>query len=210
MDKKIYILSNKKIDNTINLPVMDIKFIKQNIPFEKYDALIFTSKYAVKSIDLNSSKWKQLPSFAIAPQTAKVIKELNGKLKFTGQTSHGNDFALELITPLKGKKVLYLRGEKAVSSLPNILNENGITCDEKIIYKSICKNFTIKQSLPKNSIIIFSSPTTVECFFNNFNWDDSFKAIAFGKKTASYFPTNITPNISQNSSLQSCVQEAFK
>ncbi len=204
----IYILSNKKIDGALNLPVMEINFIKQDIDFDKYDALIVASKYALTAIDSFSNTWKNKPIYAIAPQTADVVKTLGGNLEFTGTKNNGNDFALEILEKLKNKKVLYLRGEKKVSSLVEILNKNEIKCDEVIVYKSVCKDFKEKQNLPKNSIIIFSSPTTVECFLKNYNWNESFRAVAFGKTTASYLPKNIIAKISKESSLKACVQMA--
>ncbi len=208
MKNNIYLLSSKKVDGAINLPVMEIKYIDQNIDFGKYDALIITSKYALTSIDSYTSTWKEKPIYAIAPQTAKVVKKLNGNLKFIGTTNNGNDFALELTKILKNKKVLYLRGEKVVSSLSDILNEEKIKCDDLVVYKSICSTLNEKQILPKYSTIIFSSPSTSECFFKNYNWDKSFKAVVFGKTTASYLPKEIKAYISKESSLKYCIQMA--
>ncbi len=208
MKNNIYLLSSKKINGAINLPIMEIEYINQNINFEEYDALIVTSKYALTSINSFSSTWKEKPIYVIAPQTAKVVKALNGNLKFIGTTNNGNDFALELIELLKNKKTLYLRGEKIVSSLSGILNKANIKCDDIAVYKSICSTLDEKQILPKSSIIIFSSPSTIECFFKNYSWDDSFKAVAFGNITASYLPKNITVTISKNSSLKECVNTA--
>ena len=102
----IYILSDKKVNGAKNLPVFEIKFLKQDIDFNSYDALVFTSKNALYSIDSFSDDWKLIPSYAIAPQTAKIIKDLGGDLIFTGETNHGNEFALELLELLKNKKSL--------------------------------------------------------------------------------------------------------
>ncbi len=209
MKNNIYLLSSKKVDGAINLPVMEIKYINQNIDYKEYDALIITSKYALTSIDSFTSTWKEKPIYVIAPQTAKVVKKLNGNLKFTGTTNNGNDFALELIEILKNKKVLYLRGEKIVSSLSDILNQSDIKCDDIIVYESICKKYDKKQILPKHSIIIFSSPSTIKCFFKNYNWDDSFKTVAFGKTTAGYLPKDINTTIAKNSSLRNCIDIAM-
>ena len=204
----IYILSDKKVNGAKNLPVFEIKFLKQDIDFNSYDALIFTSKNALYSIDSFGDDWKDIPSYAIAPQTAKIIKDLGGNLKFTGETNHGNEFALELVELLQNKKVLYLRGAKVVSKMYNILNSNDIKCDEVVVYESVCKKFDKETILPKNSTIIFSSPSTIKCFLDNLSWDESFKAIAIGKTTSKYFPSDITPLISDTTSLESCVKKA--
>ena len=50
-------------------------------------------------------------SYVIAPQTAKIVEELGGKLVFTGQNGHGDLFAQELIPHLINKK-LYILEER--------------------------------------------------------------------------------------------------
>ncbi len=206
----IYILSDKKVKWAKNLPMFDIKPIKQEIDLSNYDALIFTSKNAVYSIDKIDKTWKNKPSYTIAPQTAKIIKHLKGNLKFVGKTKHGNEFALELIERFKHQKMLYIRGSETVSDIVNILNSNNVVCEELIVYETVCKEYTKKIKLPKNSAIIFSSPSTIKCFLNHTTWDESFKAICIGKTTAKYFPAYITPIIADTTSLEACVRKAIE
>lgn len=206
----IYILSDKKVKWAKNLPIFEIHPIKQDIDFSNYDALIFTSKNAIYALDSMDQTWKKKPAYVIAPQTAKIIKHLGGNLKFVGKEKNGNQFALEIIKKFKHQKVLYIRAAKVVSDLVNILNKNDVTCDELIVYQTVSKQFNEKVKLPKNSTIIFSSPSTIECFFKNISWDESFKAIAIGNTTATYFPKNITPVISDTTSLESCVKKAIE
>ena len=97
-----------------------------------------------------------------------------------------------------------------VSNLVNILNHNEVECDELIVYKTVCKTFEKKVKLPKNSTIIFSSPSTIECFLKNVIWDESFTAVSIGDTTARYFPEYITPVVSDTASLESCVKKAIE
>lgn len=206
----IYILSDKKVKWAKNLPVFKIEPIKTDLDFSGYDALIFTSKNAVTSLNAYNQSWKNKPLFVIAPQTAKVASNLGGKIKFVGKAKHGDEFAQELLLPLKNKKVLYIRGSKIVSNLVETLNTNGIICDEAIVYETLCISRKKKIKLPKNSTIIFSSPSTIECFLNNAIWDESYKAISIGHTTKKYFPPYITPIISDTTSLDSCVRKAIE
>jgi len=210
MENNIYLLSDREEKGVISLPVFEINNIKATIDFKKYDALVFTSKNAIYSIDSFNKQWKSIPSYAIAPQTANIIKQLGGNLEFIGKKNHGDKFALELIPLLKNKKVLYLRGSKVVSKLYEIINQNNIICDEAIVYESSCKKYDEAFNLPKNSVIIFSSPSTIECFLKNASWDDSFKAVAIGKTTAKYFPKYITPIIADDTSIKSCINKAME
>jgi len=206
----IYVLSDKKVKWAKNLPVFEIRYMEQKIDLTSYDAIVFTSKNAIYALDTMDNTWKKKPAYVIAPQTAKVLKHLGGNLKFVGKEKHGNEFALELVEKLKNKKVLYIRGSSVVSDLVNILKRDEIHCDELIVYETVCKEFTKKIKLPKKSTIIFSSPSTIKCFLKNIDWDESYQAISIGHTTAKYFPPNISTEIADTTSLESCVKKAIE
>ena len=206
---KIYLLNEQKFDDVENLEVFEIEYLRFDLDLEKYDALVFTSKNAIFSLEENGINWKSTPSYVIAPKTADIAKKFGANIAFIGFSGHGNDFANELIPYLKNKKTLYIRALKTVSNLTNILKENGIDIDEIISYKTSCNKQEIK-ILDKNSTIIFTSPSSVECFFKKYSWEDSFKAIAIGKTTALYLPKNIKCEISSLTSVEECVNLALK
>jgi uroporphyrinogen-III synthase len=209
-NKKIFLLTDKKIKHTKSIPIIKIKYKKQDISLTKYDALIFTSKNAVKALDSMDDSWKGIPAYVIAPQTAKIVKSYGGKLKLVGKEHHGDQFAQEIANDLKGKKVLYVGGAKVVSNLITILKENDVKCDNLVIYETVCKEYKKKIKIPKKSTIIFSSPSTIECFLKNVKWDESYTAISIGHTTAKFFPEYIKPIISENTSLESCVKKALE
>ena len=203
---KIYLLSNQKYQNVENLEVFHIEYIKSNIDLSFYDALIFTSKNAIYSLDSFNKKWKEIDSFAIAPKTANIIKQMGGKVVFTGITSHGDEFAQELMALLKNKKVLYIKALRTVSNLVKILKGNNILIDELVTYQTSCKKSNI--SLEDNSVFIFTSPSSVECFFNQYKWKDNYKAIVIGKTTAKYLPKEVHYTISSETSIDVCINLA--
>lgn len=204
--KKIYLLNEQKHKDVENLELFQIEYIKSDVDLAKYDALIFTSKNGVKALNSFNQDWRTIPSYAIAQKTANDIKKLGGTVEFIGNSGHGNDFAYELIDVLKTKKVLYVKAMKTVSNLPNILKENGILIDELVAYKTSCKKSdTI---LEDNSIFIFSSPSSVECFFKQYSWKDSYKAIVIGKTTAEFLPSYINYKVSSKTSVEECIKLA--
>lgn len=203
---KIYLLSNQKYSDVENLEVFHIEYIKSNPNLSNYDALIFTSKNAVYSLDSFNENWKELDSYVIAPKTSQIIEKLGGKVVFTGITSHGNEFAQELIELLKNKKVLYVKALKTVSNLVEILKENKILVDELVAYKTSCKKSNI--SLENNSVFIFTSPSSVECFFKQYQWKDNYKAIVIGKTTAKFLPKEVDYIISSETSIDECINLA--
>jgi uroporphyrinogen-III synthase len=209
-NKNIYLLNNYKIEGASNIPLFNIEYINKEIDFTKYDAIIFTSKNAIKAIESFNKTWKNIPSYVISKQTAKLVKDLKGKVEFVSKMKHGNEFAYEIINLLKNKKVLYLRGKEIVSDLIEILSDEKIQIKDEIIYEN-CFNEDIKTVIiPKNSKIIFTSPSTIEYFFKVFKWDESYTAISIGKTTAKYFPKNIKPIIAEDTSFKSCVDKALE
>lgn len=203
---KIYLLNNQEFKDVENLEVFGINYISSDINLKNYEALVFTSKNAIYSIDSFNKDWKNIPSYVIAPKTAKIVNNLKGNLAFTGISSHGNEFAEELIPLLKGKKVLYIKASKTVSNLSNILKENNTDLDELIAYETTCKK--VNKSLEKNSVFIFTSPSSVECFFKQYTWNDSYKAVVIGKTTANYLPKEVDFLISSETSIEECIKLA--
>lgn len=207
--QNIFLLNDKKVKWAKNISLFKIVYSTENINLDPYDALIFTSKNAIGAIDSLNHAWKKIPAYVISEQTGKLVKDLNGNLEYFSKARHGDEFAHEIFAQLKGKKVLYLRGKEIASNLQMILQEKQIDCSDKIVYQNIFNESVKKIKIPKNSKIIFTSPSTIKYFFQVFSWDDSYTAISIGKTTAKYFPNYITPIMADNTSFQACVDKAL-
>lgn len=199
----IYLLTNDKqsYEGVINLPIIDIEYINNEVDFQKYDCLVFTSKNSIYSLEYFNKDYKSLPSYCISKKTAKVLKKYNGNLQYIADSSNGDDFAKEIKNMVIDKRILYIRGSKILSNITDILK-----CDEYIGYKTICKRYDISKKPSKNSIIIFTSPSTIKCFLDNFKWDSSYRAISIGATTNSYLPKYINGHISEDLSIESCIK----
>jgi uroporphyrinogen-III synthase len=206
----IYLLNGTKVKRAKNLLLFKLEYLQSDVDLSAYDALVFTSKNAVFAMHSFNSAWKKVPAYAIAPQTAKTIKKLGGNVKFVGIKKHGNAFAHELVQELLGKKVLYVRGKKIVSDLVCILKEGGVGCDEMIVYENVCDPEPNIQKLPKNSYIVFSSPSSIECFLKHYRWQKSYHAICIGETTAKHLPPEIKPHIADTTSIESCIDKAVE
>jgi uroporphyrinogen-III synthase len=206
----IYILSEKKIDDAISLPMIKFKYQDISIDIDSYDAIIFTSKNGVKSLDSidKSAKWKNKQIYSIGSATTNSIKSLGADIIYEARDFYGDEFAKEIANMLKNKRVLYPRAKVVVSNLVDILTEALIDIEDIVTYETYCSDEIYK--IPKNSTIIFSSPSTIECFFKHHIWDSSYKAIAIGKKSAQYIPNGIKYYISDIQTLQGCVDYAKK
>jgi uroporphyrinogen-III synthase len=205
--ENIYILSNTndKQKDIQYLNIFNIKVIKSNINLTNYDVIIFTSKNAITSLDTFNKDYKKIPSYTIAQKTADILMQYNGNVTYIGKSSNGNDFAKEISKKLIGKKVLYVRAKNVVSKLVSILKNNNIECDELKVYETLCNKYDISYKPKLNAKIIFTSPSSIKCFLDNFNWCKSYKAVCIGKTTASYLPNNIKYKISKNISIDECI-----
>ena len=88
------------------------------------------------------------------------------------------------------------------------MKKEGITLFEEIIYETSCINYLEKDKPKKNSIIIFTSPSTINCFFENFAWDESYVAVVIGKATVSHLPLNVKSFIASEPLIDACIKKA--
>ncbi len=204
----IYVTGDTLLSGAKPLGLFEIKPIPCTIDLSTYDALIFTSKNAVEVLAATHPEWKLKPSYAIAPQSAKALKRLGGQLRYVGKSHYGESFAHELVSQLQGMRTLYLRAKEVASELGAILRDQGVACDEAVIYETCCKPQSAPLVLPRKSVVIFSAPSNVNCFFKHARWDESYRAVAIGTTTAAAFPEGITPVIAEHTSLESCLRKA--
>ena len=200
----IYVLSEKKFDGALNLPVIKIRFLEFEVDLSLYDALIFTSKNGVEAIDRVDKVWKEKEIYSIGSGTTKAIKEKGADVAYTAKSSYGDDFAKEIGEKLLGKRVLFPRAKIVTSHLNSILKNNGIDLSEIIVYETVCNSEDLSKP-EQGSVIIFSSPSTIECFFKRFAWDESYKAVVIGKKTASFMPKGIEYTLSKKQTIPACI-----
>ncbi len=174
----VYILTQEKFDGVLNYPVIKINYLNVKINFEGVDYLLFTSKNGVRAVDYLTDRWKKYPSFAIGEATAKEIKSRGGKVEYVAKKAYGDEFAKEINKKYTQKTFLFLRAKKIVSDIRGYFKNNILK--EVVVYETLCN--TPEEILKKPAIVIFSSPSTVECF-SRVNDFENVLPIAIGKKT---------------------------
>ena len=200
----IYLLNNQKYDGIENLPVIKINYLTPKINFSNIDYLLFTSKNGVIGLDKISDKWKNIPAITIGEPTAKVVEKLGGKVKYVAKSSYGDELAKEILNNFEPSNILFSKAKIVLSDIVEVLEKNKFNVIQKITYETICNK--IDKSLVENSIFIFTSPSTIKCFFKQFKWNSTFKAIAIGNRTASYFPEKII--VSNIQTIDNCIKIA--
>lgn len=204
----LYLLSPTLKEGTIALPMIAFTLLDVILDFKTIDMLMFTSKQAVKSAEILNPSWKELPCLAIGKATAKMIESLGGKVAHQPKDFYGHSLSQDILTHFKDKKILYLRPESISFDSKAFLYKQGIDLEEKIIYKTTCISYTKEAKPPQNAIIIFTSPSTIQCFLENFTWERSYVAIVIGKATQKHLPENAQYRVADVATIDACILKA--
>jgi len=196
--RPIVTLSNREYEGALSLPLLEFTYFRPPIDLTQYDALIITSKEAIKA--LSYLKWQDMRVYCVGEATAKLVPNVA-----YSQNSGG---AFELVEYLKknsiNEKLLYCRGERVSVNIASKLR-----VDETVLYKSSCVEDKPETKIASNSTIIFSSPSTVSCFLKYYKFESSFRAIALGKTTAlSLIDAKIPHIVSPSTTILSAIEYA--
>ncbi|PAF42298.1 uroporphyrinogen-III synthase [Helicobacter sp. 11S03491-1] len=206
------------IVNKIELLPIKKAILEQHIEIQKLhkkvDALIFTSKYACKSLVKNMQEdsmlevFREIPAFVIGENTAQKLIEHRFNVEYVGIDSHGSGFSSEIIPLLKNRKPLYFRAKKIVSGLDTKLLEAKIKLKQVIAYENKTNIIDKSYKPAPKSILIFTAPSHYLAFKQNFGWDGSYSAVAIGMTTFGVFDSDVEGFISPMQSIDSCIEFA--
>jgi uroporphyrinogen-III synthase len=169
---------------------------------------MFTSKQAVKSAESLNRNWKKIPCLAIGASTAEEIERLGGIVLYQPESFYGKSLSEDIIKKFSDKRILYLRPKVVSFDSKNFLAQAGIALQEKIIYETSCIQYTKEDTPKKNAIIIFTSPSTIHCFLENFEWDESYIAVVIGEATKEHLPSDAQYEVADIPQIDACVAKA--
>lgn len=208
MSWAIYLLSPLPKKDTIALPVIRFSLTADTIDLSTCDVLMFTSKQAVKSAEALNPTWKEIPCLAIGSATAKQIEALGGTVLYQSTSFYSKTLSQDIVEIFHDKKILYLRPKVVSFDSKTFLQEAGVKLEEQMLYKTSCIAYENSNKPKKNAIIIFTSPSTIHCFFKNFTWDVSYTAVVIGEATKEHLPDNVRYEVSEVATIDACVAKA--
>ena len=204
----IYLLSPLKKEGVVSLPMISFELVANKIDFCVCDTLMFTSKQAVVSANTIDKSWKKFPCIAIGGATKKKIEELGGEVIYYPKKFYGEILAKDIQAFFSDRKLLYLRPKVVSFDSKAYLEKVGVVLEEQIIYETSCVKYTTEQQPKRNATIIFTSPSTIECFFKQFIWDESYTAILIGNATKAHLPKMCRYVIADEPLIDSCIKKA--
>ncbi|QOR62962.1 uroporphyrinogen-III synthase [Sulfurovum indicum] len=182
--------------------------VAETIDFSGIDTLMFTSKQAVKVADQIDQKWKEYPSIAIGNATKKQIEDLGGEVIYQPQHFYGEVLSQDIAMFFRERKILYLRPNEVSFDAKTFLAKQGIRLFEQIIYETTCVKYDKEDMPQKDAVIIFTSPSTIHCFFRNFSWDPSYTAVVIGEATKVHLPKGARYAVAKEPLIASCIEKA--
>ena len=205
--KNIYLCSPKEFEGTISLPMIEFTRLKTSIYLSDVDTILFTSKQAIIYLDEISNEWQNKKILAVGSATAKMAKELGATDIYNPKEFYGEVLANDILEKFSDSKIVYIRPKVVSFDSKAFLSDRGIDIKEEILYETTCKEHSGKE-LEDGAVIIFTSPSTIECFFKSFSWDSSYKAVVIGKTTLKNLPQNVTAYVANEATISSCVAKA--
>ena len=206
-NKKIYLCSPKEHKGTISLPMIEFTRLKKSIDLSAVDTILFTSKQAIIYTNEISNDWQNKKILAVGSATAKMAKELGATDIYYPKEFYGEVLAVDIVAKFSSSKIVYIRPKVVFFDSKAFLTKEGIDITDEILYETTCKEHSDKE-LDHGAIIIFTSPSTIECFFKSFSWESSYKAVVIGNSTLKNLPQNITAFVANEATIASCVAKA--
>jgi uroporphyrinogen-III synthase len=206
----IYLLSPLEKEGTTSLAMISFALTAKSIDFSKCNTLMFTSKQAVVSAENIDQRWKEYPCLAIGKATKHKIEELGGIVLYAPKSFYGEVLAKDIQKKFSDRKLLYLRPKEVSFDSKGYLREQGIELEEQIIYETFCVQYSKDDQPKENAIIIFTSPSTIKCFFKNFDWDSSYTAVLIGNATKEHLPSECRFVVSEEPLIDACIQKAIE
>lgn len=199
--KKIYLFSATSNQDTIHINTLDFDFFQPKINFSKYDFLVLTSKKAVDALQFYKKEdYIDIPALCVSEFTKEYYEKFGGKILAVGN-GLGSDLNKIIDTYSKDTKWLFLRAKEVAS--------DSLHVENIIVYESRCSDEILNFKLEDDdSILIFTSPSSVKCFLKNNMFNDKQKIIVIGKTTAKVLPENISYHIPDKTSINSCLKLA--
>jgi len=205
MQTPAYLFSLSTHSDVTSIKSLDVTFLQADINFSQYDYLIITSKQAVEALSQYKMQlYISKKALAISKKSAQAYKDIGGEILQVGE-GYGSDLYEKISTYPKKTKWLYLRAKVVASDFVEKSKLEGYSIDEAVVYETFCSQDITCVEIEKNATLIFTSPSSVECYLQNHTITEEQKVIVIGKTTAKSLPKNIRYTISKKTDIESCI-----
>ncbi len=206
--RPVYLFSISSHPDTVSVNSLSITFLQPEIDFSKYDAFIITSKQASKALEQYQTQlFQNIPALCVSKASAKSYEAIGGRVLDVGE-GYGDNLVQKIKNYPKSMRWLYLRAKVVASDFVFVSKKEGYLIDEAIVYVSECSKDILNVEVVEESILIFTSPSSLECFLQTHTLSKRSTLIVIGKTTAKAVPKGIEYHISEKTTIESCMELA--
>ncbi len=204
----IYLFSKTPYDDSIEyVPIIETTFYDVDIDFSKYDLIVATSKQIFGALDSIDSSWKTLGVIAISePTAAEAVK--HGADVIDMVHGYGTELREKITENYADKKILYPRAKIIATDFADNLREENIAIEDVVIYETSCNKKLKSFELAQHAVLIFTSPSSVACFEQQFTFNEQHIIVSIGTTTQKALPRNIKIYIPEVPTIKASVQLA--
>lgn len=162
--------------------LIDIKPIAfKAIP--KTDWIFFSSKNAVKYFFALQPIIDGIKLAAVSKSTADELRRLNKKADFIGYSTDTRLTGKQFAAVVGSKSVLFPQAKGSLKSIQKQFTKPGQAHD-LIVYETIKNNTALDFNMADMEVLVFTSPSNVDTFFEKHKIEKHQKVIAMGDATA--------------------------
>ncbi|MGM0533147.1 MAG: uroporphyrinogen-III synthase [Campylobacterota bacterium] len=206
----LYLLSKSKseCERVCHLPVIQTRYYSANVEPGGFDALVLTSKEAVNALVKSGVDLRGLSALCVSCKTAQKAKAAGMHiLDFAG--GYGRQLGTLILRRYSHLRLFFPHGKTLAFDLPGMLHEAAVACTEAVVYETVCAPAQTVD-FENNSVFIFTSPSTVRCFFQNYSWRPGFKAVAIGQTTLDALPKECEAFMAESTDISACIDKGLQ
>ncbi len=207
--RPIYLISKTPYEGVIHIPILTISFLNPPIDFTQYEGIIFTSKQAVLALENYVLDWNKLKCICVSEGTAAFAADA-GAMDIEVGNGYGVSIPNVLGTKKRYGKWLYLRPKVIASEWVECARNEGFGIDETIVYETTCNQEASHYTIADDAVLVFTSPSSIECFYTSYQILPSHTIVTIGKTTQSAFHSAKEVFVSPQTSVASAVELARK
>ena len=147
------------------IKITHLPFKTMNIELQKYDYIVFTSRYGVQHFfeETGGGKQSELPKIiSVGTVTTGALKEWGLTPFFESATQSARGIIDFFRDKPRGSRILLARSDKGMKKLTDGLRQHEVT--DLAVYSNTPNREAVKQDLSQYDKIVFGSPSGVEAF----------------------------------------------
>lgn len=193
-----YFFGQTPLEGVVSIPLQATNFINPNVTLSKYDYIIITSKRSIEAMHFFGYNFKQIAIYCIGEKTAHYARSKGLKVVHISK-GYAKDLIREIKPMIEGLKGLYIRPKVVANAYITDESKKG-KLDQAICYETLCIKPTTMLKRP--AVLLFASPSQIECFLKWFNFEKEDVVRVIGTTTAKALPKYVEASICKIPSLE--------